>query len=121
LTRGALTLRQSSPLPATAASIPLIPVCNKKSRRKSRGEAPMKRTVIAAVAATLLGTTTLAPAFAAGQTPINNGPLPPGAWPLIPIMLVMSSKEDKNFKAVNPYEKRMARRHHHRHHKHRTM
>jgi hypothetical protein len=69
----------------------------------------MKKTIVTITAAAFLAAASL-PAFA--DNPINKGPVPLPAIGLIPIMLLLSNKENKNFKAVNPYAKRS--RHHRR-------
>jgi hypothetical protein len=69
----------------------------------------VKKTIVAMTAAAFLAAASL-PAFA--ENPINKGPVPLPAIGLLPIMLVLSTKENKNFKPVNPYAKH--RRHHRR-------
>ena len=66
----------------------------------------MKKIIIVVTTAAFLGT--LAPASA--LTPTSEGMVPLPLLPLAPLMLVMGSKEDKNFKAVNPYDKKVSKR-----------
>jgi hypothetical protein len=51
-------------------------------------------------------------ASAASATPLQNGPLPLPAIGLLPIMVALQAKENKNFKPVNPYAKRVKRHRH---------
>jgi hypothetical protein len=72
----------------------------------------VKKSIVAMTAAAFLATATLTPALA--ETPLSKGPVPLPTIGLIPIMLALSAKENKNFKPVNPYAKP-------RHHKKKKM
>lgn len=63
----------------------------------------MKKALIIATATAFLGTSTLIPTPASAM------------FFLLPIVLL--SKQDPNFHATNPYAQKVAKRHHHRHHR----
>jgi hypothetical protein len=83
-------------------AVALLPFTDRSSQSKqsevdpTEGEVILKRTIVAVTAAAFLGAGALAPVRA--ETPTGFVPLP-----LIPAVLVFGMKEDKNFKAVNPY------------------
>jgi hypothetical protein len=66
----------------------------------------MRKTIIAITGAAFLGLLAATPASAERQTPSGFVPLP-----VLPAVLILGAKEDPNFKAVNPYEKKVAKRH----------
>ena len=70
----------------------------------------MKKSIIAITAGAFLATAAFT---AASATPLEKGPIPLPAIGLVPIMAALQMKENKNFKPVNPYAKRVKR--HHRH------
>ena len=71
----------------------------------------MRKFIYCMTAAAFLGTTTFAAVPARAS---DKFPLPPGAFPLaigvLPAMLVLGTKENKKFKAVNPYEKKSGKK-----------
>ncbi len=63
----------------------------------------MKKAILAVTATAFLGL--------AAATPASARVTPAGFLPLTPWILILGAKEDPNFHAVNPYERKPMRRH----------
>ena len=63
----------------------------------------MKKVILAVTATALLGLI--------AATPASARVTPSGFLPLMPWILILGAKEDPNFHAVNPYDRKPARRH----------
>lgn len=77
----------------------------RSTQRMRQGERTVKSTIVAITAAAFLASAAL-PAVAQGLAP--PPPLPAiGLWPA---MIILGSKENKDFKPVNPYAKKVSKR-----------